>query len=115
MRDSCLNIHTRLNVTIMKAIIIALLPVVIAASGCSADEEPQQKTSETSHEISFYATAPKSTRAASTTTATLQNFVVFAYTDASVIMNGVTVSREEGRGHILLWCTGRLLRSISML
>lgn len=89
------NGNIELNATIMKALLV-FFPIVLVVAGCSGGEEPVQPQSESSNEIGFYATAPKGSRAASTTTATLQNFVVYAYTEASVVMDGVTVSRDGG-------------------
>lgn len=80
----------------MKKTFIALLPLAALATGCSDNQQPDPGPSATGHEIGFYATAPKGTRAASTTTATLQDFLVYAYTDTSVIMDGVTVRRDGG-------------------
>lgn len=80
----------------MKKTFIALLPLAALATGCSDNQQPDPGPSATGHEIGFYATAPKGTRAASTTTATLQDFLVYAYTDTSVIMDGVTVKRDGG-------------------
>lgn len=80
----------------MKKILLAFLPVAILVSACSEDDELRPDSLKSASEISFYATAPKVSRAASTTTATLQNFIVYAFTDSSVLMNGVTVSRNGG-------------------
>lgn len=80
----------------MKKIYLAFLTVAMIASGCSDDESPVPQSSESAHEISFYATAPKGSRAASVTTSTLKNFKVYAFTESSVVMNGVTVTKEGG-------------------
>lgn len=78
----------------MKRIYLAYLPLPLLMAACSSDDGNMPEQS--GKEISFYATAPNASRAASTTTATLNSFVVYAFTDAAVIMNGVTVSRDGG-------------------
>lgn len=80
----------------MKKIFLTSLPALILLAACSSDNEPVNPNSSDDHRIDFYATAPKSSRAASTTTASLQSFVVYAFTNSAVIMNGVTVSRDGG-------------------
>lgn len=81
----------------MKTMLFMVIPLALLGASCSGDNEPSKPDSKTSgKEISFYATAPKGTRAPSTTTATLQDFIVYAFTDSSVIMNGVTVKRNGG-------------------
>ena len=72
----------------MKTLLFMVIPLALMGAACSGDNEPSKPDSKTSgKEISFYATAPKGTRAPSTTTATLQDFIVYAFTDSSVIMN----------------------------
>lgn len=80
----------------MKHILFALLPAAIAVTACSDNDEPTPAGPDAGNEISFYAIAPRASRAPSTTTANLQDFVVYAFTDASMIMNGVTVTRDGG-------------------
>lgn len=80
----------------MKKLLLAFLPLAVLASACSDDDGLNPDTPQTGHEISFYATAPKSSRAAATTTSSLQSFVVYAFTDSSVLMDGVTVQRDGG-------------------
>lgn len=77
-----------------KVFLILIMIVPLLATSCSNDTDPVPASS--SGKIGFYATAPKSSRAASTTTATLDSFVVYAFTNSSVVMNGVTVSRDGG-------------------
>lgn len=81
----------------MNKIILAVISVAVLATACSdgSDMSPEDPAAN-GRAIGFYATAPKSSRAASTTTSTLQSFLVYAFTDASVIMDGVTVSRDGG-------------------
>jgi len=80
----------------MKNLILASITVVLVFTSCNQDEDGMVDAREPAGEISFYATAPKGSRAASTTTATLKNFVVYAFTNSSVLMDGVTVSKSGG-------------------
>lgn len=81
----------------MNKLLFAAMSAAVLATACSeaTDISPDDPAAN-GRAISFYATAPKSSRAASTTTSTLQSFLVYAFTDASVIMDGVTVSRDGG-------------------
>lgn len=49
-----------------------------------------------SNGISFSATVPNSTRSEPTTTATMKEFVVYAFTEGDTLMNGVKVTRDGG-------------------
>lgn len=80
----------------MKKLLLAFLPLAALATACSDDDGLSPDTPKAGNEISFYATAPKTSRAAATTTSSLQNFVVYAFTDSSVLMDGVKVQREGG-------------------
>lgn len=62
-------------------------------AGCSESEDMPAASG---NAIGFSATAPKGSRASATTTATLQDFVVYAYSDTEQIMDGVVVSRNGG-------------------
>lgn len=79
----------------MKKIILTAISGILLLTACSTDNEPSP-SSEEGGKISFYAMAPKSSRAPSTTTATLKDFTVYAFTESSVVMNGVNVSRDGG-------------------
>ena len=46
--------------------------------------------------ISFSAVAPNGSRAASTTTATLKEFIVYGFTEGATLMDGVKVTRDGG-------------------
>ena len=65
----------------------------LCLAGCSENEDMPAPSG---NAIGFSATAPKGSRASATTTATLQDFVVYAYSDTEQIMNGVVVSRNGG-------------------
>lgn len=81
----------------MKHTLIAAIVVGTALlSGCSDINNPEEAIDKSSGQINFYATAPQKSRAASTTTSTLQSFVVYGFTDTSVVMDGVSVSRDGG-------------------
>lgn len=80
----------------MKNIFLSSISMLLLLAACSSDNKQIVSEPSDSNTINFYATAPKSSRAPSTTTATLQNFTVYAFTDSSVIMNGVVVSRDGG-------------------
>jgi len=65
----------------------------IALAGCSdAVDEPRY----ISDGISFSATVPNVSRSAPTTTATIKEFVVYAFTEGDTLMNGVKVIRTGG-------------------
>lgn len=83
----------------------------LCLAGCSENEDMPAPSG---NAIGFSATAPKGSRASATTTATLQDFVVYAYSDTEQIMDGVVVSRNGDRGHILRRSIGRHRLSISM-
>ncbi len=77
----------------MRLLIAASFMTVLLLGSCT-QEENSPDTPQTG--IGFSAVAPKASRAASTTTASLQKFIVYAYTESSILMDGVTVSREGG-------------------
>lgn len=77
----------------MKNIVPLFVLALLFSGACSQNEDMPENSGNV---IGFYATAPKGSRAASTTTSTLQSFVVWAYTDSELLMNGVTVSRDGG-------------------
>lgn len=62
-------------------------------ASCSETDEPDNPTPE--HAIGFSATAPKNSRTA-TTTASLNSFIVYAFTGTKPLMEGVTVTRDGG-------------------
>ncbi len=64
---------------------------LLASCSDDMDETPMQ-----SNAISFSAVAPNGSRATPTTTASLKEFVVYAFTEGSTLMDGVTVTRSGG-------------------
>lgn len=79
----------------MKSTASYILAVTVFLSACSQKDEPMSGSGEY-NTIQFSAQAPKSSRAASTTTATLQDFIVYAFTNSELLMDGVKVSRDGG-------------------
>ena len=77
----------------MRLLIAASFITILFLGSCSQNESSID-TPQTG--IGFSATAPKASRAAATTTASLQKFIVYAYTESTILMDGVTVSRDGG-------------------
>ncbi len=77
-----------------RLLIPALICAAITLNGCHSDDAPE--TPSTGTGISFSAVVPNGSRVASTTTASIKDFVVYAFTDKSVLMDGVKVTREGG-------------------
>lgn len=73
----------------------AVLLGTMVFSGCSTDDEPAEAPV-AGNVISFTAVTPKPTRSAPTTTASMQEFVVYAFTNSLTLMDGVTVKRSGG-------------------
>ena len=68
--------------------------ISIGLTSCSSDETSSYEPVDPSV-ISFTATAPRAaSRAAATTTASLQSFVVYAFTEGKTLMDSVTVTRD---------------------
>lgn len=66
-----------------------------ALSSCSNNDNDSVYEPVDKSKISFSAVVPRNaTRVASTTTASIQNFVVYAFTDKKMLMNGVEVTRD---------------------
>jgi len=74
--------------------IFAAVPALMAMAGC-ADEADEPKAI-MSDDILFSATVPNGSRAVPTTTATIKEFVVYAFTEGDTLMNGVKVVRAGG-------------------
>lgn len=73
---------------------LALTAFSIGLTSCTNDELPSGEPVDPSV-ISFTATAPRAaSRAEATTTATIQSFVVYAFTDGKLLMDSVTVTRS---------------------
>lgn len=67
---------------------------VIALSGCSTDEAPDAPTRNDA--IKFSAVIANRSRATPTTTASIKEFTVYAFTQNAVLMDGVKVTRSGG-------------------
>lgn len=80
----------------MKKRIIYLCIAVgaLAVSSCSSEEYPDNPVGKDSIRLS--AVVPNRSRANPTTTASIQDFVVYAFTEKSTLMEGVKVYREGG-------------------
>lgn len=79
----------------MKRMILGSIGFLLLTGACTSDEDVIEPRN-ADNAISFYATAPKGSRAAPTTTASLQSFRVYAFTNSAIIMDGVKVTREGG-------------------
>lgn len=66
----------------------------VAAAGCSSEEIPVN--TENGNAIRFSAVVTGRTRAAATTTSSIQNFIVYAFTKSATLMDGVKVIRDGG-------------------
>lgn len=75
---------------------ICCLGCLLLLGACSADDEPVPEN-DANGKITFSAQVPNSSRAASTTTATIKEFVVYAFTEGATLMDGVTVTRNCGQ------------------
>ena len=84
------------NMTYMKKelLILGLAGCMIALPACSEKEETQAPAD--SNAISLSAVVPNGSRSAATTTASIKDFIVYAFTEGSMLMDGVKVTREGG-------------------
>lgn len=81
-----------------KVFMISMMSILMAGmmiSSCSESRDEQQPES-AGNAIRFNAAAPVATRVAPTTSATLDKFVVYAYTNGVMFMDNVLVSRQGG-------------------
>ncbi len=78
----------RTSLLISTALLLSVL------SGCSDSDAPQKPAD--GEAIRLSAVVPNGTRAAATTTATIKEFTVYAFTEGSVLMDGVKVTRQGG-------------------
>lgn len=72
--------------------ILGLAACLCLFTGCSDNEGPHNSSDR--RVISLSAVVPAASRGASTTTATIKDFVVYAFTGGSVLMDGVKVTRD---------------------
>lgn len=80
----------------MKAhlLLLGLVGSCIALPACTENSETDSPVDD--NIISLSAVVPNGSRSASTSTATIKDFVVYAFTEGSVLMDGVKVVREGG-------------------
>ncbi len=75
-------------------LILGLTGCMIALPACSEKDDAHAPSD--SNAISLSAVVPNGSRGASTTTATIKDFIVYAFTEGSRLMDGVKVTREGG-------------------
>lgn len=73
---------------------LGLVAITAALAACDSDNEPAAQQGDKA--IKFSAVVPERSRAASTTTATIKDFVVYAFTENATLMDGVKVTRNGG-------------------
>lgn len=73
-------------------LLIGMAGLIISLSGCTENDRAHDAVSD--NVIGLSAVVPNGTRGASTTTATIRDFVVYAFTEGSMLMDGVTVTRQ---------------------
>ncbi len=74
--------------------ILGIAGMALAMNACSSDDDQPSVSTDRSDAIALSAVVPYGTRAASTTTATMKDFVVYAFTEGDTLMNGVKVTRK---------------------
>lgn len=74
--------------------IVCLTGCFIALSACTEGNESEALPG--GNAISLSAVVPNGSRGAATTTASIKDFVVYAFTEGSMLMDGVKVTREGG-------------------
>lgn len=77
-----------------KSLGLGLLGLMAVTTACN--DEPSEISPENDGVISFSAVTPNGSRAASTTTATMKEFVVYGFTEGATLMDGVKVVRNGG-------------------
>ena len=75
-------------------LIVCLTGCIIALSACT--EKDESEVLSVGKAISLSAVVPNGSRGAATTTASIKEFVVYAFTEGSMLMDGVKVTREGG-------------------
>ena len=74
--------------------ILGLAGCLFALPACTEGDEAEEPTAASA--ITLNAVVPNCSRGVVTTTASIKDFVVYAFTEGSMLMNGVTVTREGG-------------------
>ena len=85
-----------MRITDMRKTTVTLITMIgfMAVTSCSEYESPLPKYDE--NIISLRAEVPNVSRGASTTTASINEFVVYAFTDGAALMDSVSVVRDGG-------------------
>lgn len=80
----------------MKAhlLLLAFIGSGIALPACTENSETDSPANQNA--ISLSAVVPNGSRSASTSTASIKDFIVYAFTEGSTLMNGVKVTRDGG-------------------
>lgn len=73
--------------------ILGAAGMALAMTACS-DDEPGMAATDIADAIAFSAVVPNASRAASTTTVSMKDFMVYAFTEGDTLMNGVKVTRS---------------------
>lgn len=78
----------------IKLITLGMLGMSVAFASCSSDEKMDAPVD--GSVINFSAVTPNGSRTEPTTTATLNKFVVYAFTEGSTLIDGATVTKTGG-------------------
>lgn len=77
-----------------KLIILGMIGTIMTLQGCSGNDDAESPVDK--NVISFGAVVPNGSRGASTSTATIKDFIVYAFTGGSTLIDGVKVTRNGG-------------------
>lgn len=80
----------------MKTQNLLLVSVIGCVAFTACTENSETDLPDNKNIISLSAVVPNGSRSASTTTASIKEFIVYAFTEGSVLMDGVKVAREGG-------------------
>lgn len=75
-------------------LLFGLAACAVILSACSETDEPESPAGKNAIRLS--AVVPNGSRSAATTTATIKDFIVYGFTEGSVLIDGVKVTREGG-------------------
>lgn len=76
---------------------LAIAAMLTGAAASCSDNDDQPRADAAEGAISFGAVVPKASRAPSTTTTSINNFTVYAFTDGKPYMKGVKVTRSGSK------------------
>lgn len=77
-----------------RTLILGLAASLMVLTACTQNDEPESPVSKKA--ITLSAVVPNGSRSAATTTATIKDFIVYGFTEGSVLIDGVKVTREGG-------------------